>query len=515
LYWHAVNPGQSFQEYDKDAKKWVFKKGLLQELCKQHGQPPQLLQGVFGEELTLESLGRLERTFTPEHLGKAATANRLNQVMWTVINHTNQNQAKYKKGGEWVLPETVVDEAVKSQRLHVGYAKDAWGEPFRLVKRGKRNDKGFGNGQFAHYDLVSAGADGKMGTMDDVTSMDAMVLNFGGTGLWWMDQTHLARNGDPRRSLRRDALANQGLPGNPMLLERADARFAFGGALAGRGGGGPLPAPRAAMPMEEKKSEAKMVADRPGQSGAPAGGGGEAPITKVREYFPETMLWQPSLITDDKGVADLAVNFADSITTWRLTASANARNGALGGATVPLKVFQDFFVDIDLPVSLTQSDEVAFPVAIYNYLKEPQKLKIELQEEPWFQLLDKEGLTRTLDVKPGDVTSVKFRIKADKIGFQPLTVKAYGSKKSDAVKRVVEVVPNGQKIEKVVSDRLSGAEMASRERERPEKAHKIKHVIDIPADAIPDASKLIVRIYPGVMAQVLEGVEGMIRLPGG
>jgi 5-hydroxyisourate hydrolase-like protein (transthyretin family) len=507
LYWHAVNPGQSFQEYDKDAKKWVFKKGLLQELCKQHGQPPQLLQGVFGEELTLESLGRLERTFTPAHLGKAATANRLNQVMWTVIHHTNQNQAKYKKGDEWVLPDTVVDEAVKSQRLHVGYAKDAWGEPFRLVKRGKRNDKGFGNGQFAHYDLVSAGADGTMGTMDDVTSTDAMALNFGATGLWWMDQTHLAqRDADPRRGLRRGALANQGLPGNPMLLERADARFA--GAPGALGAGGARPAPKAAMPMEEKKSEPR-VADRPGQSGAPAGGGGEAPITKVREYFPETMLWQPSLITDDKGVADLAVNFADSITTWRLTASANARNGALGGATVPLKVFQDFFVDIDLPVSLTQSDEVAFPVAIYNYLKEPQKLKIELQEEPWFQLLDKEGLTRTLDVKPGDVTSVKFRIKANKIGFQPLLVKAYGSKKSDAVKRVVEVVPNGQKIEKVVSDRLSGAE---RKADAP---HKIKHTIDIPADAIPDASKLIVRIYPGVMAQVLEGVEGMIRLPGG
>jgi len=286
-------------------------------------------------------------------------------------------------------------------------------------------------------------------------------------------------------------------------LERADVF-----AAKGFGGGGP-PQPMAAK-GEEKKSEPKMVADRPGKSeGGPGGGGGDAPITKVREYFPETMLWQPALITDDKGVADLAVNFADSITTWRLTASANARNGGLGGATVPLKVFQDFFVDIDLPVSLTQSDEVAFPVAIYNYLKEPQKLKLELQKEPWFELLDSEGLTRTLNVKPGDVTSVKFRIKANKIGFQPLLVKAYGSKKSDAVKRVVEVVPNGQKMEKVVSDRLSGSE---RKADAP---HKIKHVIDIPVDAIPDASKLIVRIYPGVMAQVLEGVEGMIRLPGG
>ena len=148
------------------------------------------------------------------------------------------------------------------------------------------------------------------------------------------------------------------------------------------------------------------------------------------------MLWQPALITDDKGIADLAVSFADSITTWRLSASANSKGGALGGATVPLKVFQDFFVDIDLPVFLTQSDEVAFPVAVYNYLKTPQTVKIELQNEPWFELLDQGGLVRSLDLKPNEVTSVKFRIRAGKIGMQPLTVKAFGSKKSDAVKRL-------------------------------------------------------------------------------
>jgi uncharacterized protein YfaS (alpha-2-macroglobulin family) len=212
------------------------------------------------------------------------------------------------------------------------------------------------------------------------------------------------------------------------------------------------------------------------------------------------MLWQPSLITDDKGIADLAVNFADSITTWRLSASASSQSGLLGGVTVPLKVFQDFFVDIDLPVSLTQGDEVAFPVAVYNYLKTPQKLKLDLQAEPWFELLDSAGLTRNLDLQPNEVTSVKFRIRANKLGYQPLTVKAFGSKKSDAVKRIVEIVPNGQRMERVVSDRLSG---------------KVTQTIDIPATAIPEASKLIVRIFPGVMAQVLEGVEGMIRLPGG
>lgn len=508
LYWYAVDPNANFLAFDKTEKRWAFRKDLLEEMIKTRGVPPQWLDGVFGGKLTLDDVAKIEKTFTPENLAKAATVQRLNQVMWTVINHTNQNRGKYFRNGAWVLPENVVGEAVAAQRLHAGYAKDAWGQPFRLVKRAKKADKAFGNGQFEYYDLVSTGPDGKLGTKDDMTRDDAIALNFSGRPhqFWWMDDDRLAKlTTATRGDMRFRGDANQALMRNGLMLERA--ALADGMPRGGFGGGAPMP--MAARAGAIPKSEAKEL---PGPGGGGGGavatnaGAGEAPITKVRDFFPETMLWQPALITDDKGVADLAVNFADSITTWRLSASANARSGALGGATVPLKVFQDFFVDIDLPVSLTQSDEVAFPVAIYNYLKEPQKLKIELQEESWFQLLDKDGLVRTLDVQPGDVTSVKFRIKANKIGYQPLTVKAYGSKKSDAVKRMVEVVPNGQKIEKVVSDRLQSPDR---------KGGVIKHTVAIPADAIPDASKLLVRIYPGVMAQVLEGVEGMIRLPGG
>ena len=71
---------------------------------------------------------------------------------------------------------------------------------------------------------------------------------------------------------------------------------------------------------------------------------------------------------------------------------------------------------------------------------------------------------------------------------------------SDAIKRSIEVVPDGSRVEKVFSDRLSG---------------KITQVIEIPQNAIPDASKVLVKIYPGVFSQVMEGTEGMLRMPFG
>ena len=46
---------------------------------------------------------------------------------------------------------------------------------------------------------------------------------------------------------------------------------------------------------------------------------------------------------------------------------ASTLHGALGSGTSSLKVFQDFFVDLDLPVTLTQGDRVSIPVAVYNY----------------------------------------------------------------------------------------------------------------------------------------------------
>src|SRR5262249_29214667 len=137
---------------------------------------------------------------------------------------------------------------------------------------------------------------------------------------------------------------------------------------------------------------------------------------------------------------------------------------------------------------------------VYTYLKTPQKLTLKLKKEPGFQLIDGLGLERTLSLKAGEVTSVKFRIRATKVGVLPLTVEARGSKMSDAVKRSIEVLPDGTPVEQVFNDRLKGT---------------VAHTVTIPTHAIDGASRLLVKVYPGVVSQVLEGTEGMLRLPGG
>ena len=43
----------------------------------------------------------------------------------------------------------------------------------------------------------------------------------------------------------------------------------------------------------------------------------------------------------------------------------------------------------------------------------------------------------------------------------------------------------------------------------------VQHDVNFPAAAIPDASKIFVRLYPGPLSQVIEGMDAILRMPGG
>ena len=112
------------------------------------------------------------------------------------------------------------------------------------------------------------------------------------------------------------------------------------------------------------------------------------PAAHVRSYFPEALYINPEIITDKDGRASIVIPMADSITTWRMAMIASTQQGALGTSTSSLKVFQDFFVDLDLPVTLTQGDRVSIPVAIYNYSEFRGDVNLKLQSDDWFSLVD-------------------------------------------------------------------------------------------------------------------------------
>ena len=229
---------------------------------------------------------------------------------------------------------------------------------------------------------------------------------------------------------------------------------------------------------------------------------GAAPAAHVRSYFPEALYINPEIITDKDGRASIVIPMADSITTWRMAMIASTQHGALGTATSSLKVFQDFFVDLDLPVALTQGDRVSIPVAIYNYSDSAGNVSLQLQPDDWFSLVDDVG-EKSVAVEKGRVGGSQFTVEAKRIGKFKLTLSARltgAANRADIVVREIEVIPNGREQHIVFNGRLENT---------------VQHVVDFPANSIPEASKIFVRLYPGPMSQVVEGMDSILSMPGG
>jgi len=235
---------------------------------------------------------------------------------------------------------------------------------------------------------------------------------------------------------------------------------------------------------------------------------------RLRQYFPETLYWAPEVLTDESGFVSLEIPMADSITTWRLMALASSQDGRLGFTTRGVRVFQDFFVDIDLPGSLTQGDEISIPVGVFNYLPEVQEVRLVVEQEDWFELLG-EG-EQTLTIASNDIDVVYFPIRVLKFGRQGFQVTAWGEQMraspsagemaGDAIRREVTVVPDGKEFRLSESDWL---------RESADSENPLEVKIEIPTGAVPGTGYVEVKVYPGVMAQAVEGLEKILRLPHG
>ena len=245
-----------------------------------------------------------------------------------------------------------------------------------------------------------------------------------------------------------------------------------------------------------------VLAAVPGVAGGARGGAPAAPAPHVRSYFPEALYINPEIITDGNGLASITIPLADSITTWRMALLASTPRGALGSGASSIKVFQDFFVEPDLPVTLTQGDQVSIPVAVYNYSGAKGNVTLQLQSGDWFSLAG-DVPTKTVAVNSGRVGASSFTIQAQRIGKFKLTLNARmdgAANRADIVVREIEVIPNGREQSVVFNGRLENA---------------VRHNVDFPSYSIADASKIFVRLYPGPLSQVIEGMDSILRMPGG
>lgn len=219
---------------------------------------------------------------------------------------------------------------------------------------------------------------------------------------------------------------------------------------------------------------------------------------RLREFFPETLVWQPELTTDTKGRAQLDFKLADNITTWKMSVIGSTENGEIGIAETEIRTFQPFFAELDPPQILTQGDQISLPVVLRNYLPRKQTVDLQIKPENWFTVNTTQKKT---EVAARDSSTQTFDIQAiSSVTNGKQRVTALGSDFSDAIEKPVTVHPDGEEKTTTASDLLRESTTLS---------------LDLPAETISNSQHVELKIYPNLMSHVFESVEGIMQRPYG
>lgn len=439
--------------------------------------PEEAGRDILGRPFKFDDLMKAyPGSFELKSIAQNVLADRWNRIRDQMYQYCTQKRG-YWDAKRYVLtpPEGILDELVQQKKISEADLRDPWGQKIRFVVDTSKQFVAWGH-WMRHCDLISAGPDGKFDTQDDVKFSANSYYGYHAA----YEPYHYVYYQKDHQNVDRYFWGYEGVE------DEEDA----GGPVRGK----------YAKELQRGAGMAPNAQDKLRRKGEREKGGGDTFVepARIREWFPETLYWNPAVITDDHGRAEIKVPLADSITSWRLTAMANSKNCLMGSTTANIIVFQDFFVDIDFPVALTQNDTVSVPVAVFNYMKESQKVKLKVELEPWFELMDDQE--KILEIGSNDIRACYFKIKVKQIGNHKFTVMAYGTKLSDAIRRSIEVVPDGKKFEAVINDRLPA---------------RCSHRIEIPAKSIDGSHKILFKVYPSVFAQVVDGMEGMLRMPYG
>jgi len=276
----------------------------------------------------------------------------------------------------------------------------------------------------------------------------------------------------------------------------ADDGWRFGGgAGAGDEGGWEMDG------MAAEANGAKGTGD--GGSQSPGTGDGKT-VTEpehVRTYFPETWVWRPSLITDGNGEAALTLTAPDTITTWKVDAVASTKDAKMGMGSANITVFQEFFVEPDIPVEVVRNDEFPLNAMVYNYHSADQEITLKLENESWFELLS-EDVYQTVNLTPSSVAGVDYRIKATEVGTFNLTITASSDLMADKVVRPMTVVPDGERVQHIINGELTDNVTMSEN-------------VQLSPDRINNSENAYLKLQGSMGAVTVEGAEKYIRFVSG
>ncbi len=237
---------------------------------------------------------------------------------------------------------------------------------------------------------------------------------------------------------------------------------------------------------------------------------------RVRTFFPETWVWRPELLTNESGEVQLDLTAPDSITTWKLHAVSTSQQG-MGITEGSLRVFQDFFVEPDLPYAVIRGDRFPMRVGVFNYLDKEQQIRITLEEVEGLGLQD--DPVKEITVPAQSLSSATFTLEPNKVGQLPISLVAQSAQRADALEKTLRVEPEGVRHEQVHNGYIeAGTEVTiplDLPKPIPEPLPREDEDLLPEIEIVPDSEQLRIAVTGSLLGQSIEGLDDLLGMPYG
>ncbi len=228
-----------------------------------------------------------------------------------------------------------------------------------------------------------------------------------------------------------------------------------------------------------------------------------SPVYKQGEYpeqrtdFRSTIYWNPEVRVDNSGKAEVSFYNSDDITSFKTTVEGIGNDGSIGRTEKNFFTQMPFAMTTKIPTEVVTEDVVSIPLTLKNNTSASVTGLLDIKVPNGLEPIGTIPNLQTLSAGKAKTIYLEYRVKDEieegnfEIGF-----KACGMK--DAFAQNLKVVPKGFPV----TASFSGDKGES------------EYEVDM-RNVVKGSIKVKLTAFPSVVSDLLTGVDGILREPGG
>jgi hypothetical protein len=223
-----------------------------------------------------------------------------------------------------------------------------------------------------------------------------------------------------------------------------------------------------------------------------------------RVDFAETVYWNAGVKTNaSTGVATVAFNLSDSVTSFRVLADAFSQDGRLASSVSHVESVRPFFIEPKMPLQITSGDVIQLPITFVNGLSTNLRgIELHPKMPAGLHFANSGGSASVLNAKERIRRLLRVEAGSDFSGTADFVLDARAGLYRDTVSRKLVVRPPGFPFEKSSGGILESNGSTSFE-------------FILPQQMVRGSLSTSVMVYPTPLASMNEALQSLLQEPNG